>query len=125
MKARRRLNNNLEIELEGEKQKDLFAELAQADEVFGESKCGWCGEGNLCFRVRNSTAKQGKNKGKTFTYFEIVCRDCGCYLPMGQHNTDAGTLFPDRKIMNENGDLVYDRENRGWRRPSVRAESEE
>jgi hypothetical protein len=125
MKARYSPRPGVEFEIEGSTQKDIFTALAQTDEVFGERNCGVCDSSLLYFKVRNSTAKQGKNKGKTFLYFEVVCRECGCYLPLGQHNNDQGTLFPDRKIANADGEMVYDTDYRGWRKPIFRKEEKE
>lgn len=126
MKARYRPRPEVEFELEGATPKDIFTLLAQTDEVFGEQMCGACESDNIYFKVRNSTAKKGKNKGKTFTYFEVVCRNCGCYLPIGQHNNDQGTLFPDRKVLDEKtGSPMYDKKYHGWRKSALRKEEEE
>jgi hypothetical protein len=125
LRAKYRPNERVEFEVEGASHKDVFTALAQLDEVFGEPDCGACESSDIYFKVRNSTAKQGKNKGKTFTYFEHVCRSCGCFLPIGQHNNDQGTLFPDRKIANDKGEMVYDKKHRGWRKPALRKDEEE
>jgi hypothetical protein len=126
VKVRFRPTEQIEFEIEGATQKDLFQALAQTNEVFGEPNCGNCGWENIYYNVRNSTAKKGKNAGKTFTYFEIVCRKCGHYLPIGQHNNDKGTLFPDRKLVDENGEYViedgkkvFDKTKKGWRKPTI------
>jgi hypothetical protein len=110
MKARYRPNDKIEFEIEGQAHTDLFGALAELDEVFGEPTCGNCESEDIYFRKRKVTAKEGKNKGKTFTYYEMLCRGCGHYLPYGQHR-EGGTLFPDRKINGE-----YDKKARGWRR---------
>lgn len=124
MKARYRVNDRIEFEIEGETQKDIFGTLAQTFEIFGED-CGHCGSKDTYPKVRTTTAKQGKNKGKSFTYYEVACRECGHFLPLGQHNSDAGTLFPDRKVQDTSGELVYDKQYRGWRKSTFRKEEEE
>lgn len=125
MRARFRPNDRVEFEIEGATPKDIFTELAQTEEVFGEPYCGACESPDIYYKVRNSTAKKGKNTGKTFTYFEIVCRTCGCFLPIGQHNNDKGTLFPDRKVAGADGTPVYDTKRRGWRKSALRKDEEE
>ena len=48
MKAQKKINTHLILELEGETQRDLFEQFAQNEEVFGEKVCGKCG--SECFR---------------------------------------------------------------------------
>jgi hypothetical protein len=104
MKAQLRVRSNLTVELEAEKQVDLFRLLASAQEVFGEAKCGKCRSGNLGFRVRTV-------KGNDF--FEIVCNGCRAVLSMGVHRGEAGTLFPRRHT--EAGDGVKEwLPDNGW-----------
>jgi hypothetical protein len=111
IKVRFRPTPNLEFELEGATHKDIFALLAEATEL-AEPNCGACESDDIYYRVRNVTTKSGPRKGKSYTYYEMVCRACGCVLKYGVHNNDRGTLFPDRKVDGE-----YDRENHGWRKP--------
>lgn len=122
MKVKYRPNDRLEFEIEGTQQKELFEKLGELDEIFGEAVCGNCEDENLAFRVRKVTPKEGKNKGKTFAYYELVCRDCGHFLAFGQHQQN-GTLFPKRKI-EVDGQEVYDKERKGWRPPLRREELE-
>jgi hypothetical protein len=85
---------NLEIEVEGETQKDLFREIASATEVFGEAKCGACG----CERITPHwrTVTQGK---KVYEYPEYHCRnpECRARLSLGS-SMEGGSLFPQRKL---------------------------
>ena len=93
MKATIKLNNIL-VEVEAEKQNELFSQLAQVSEIFGESKCGLCGGTAIKPTVRHVTS--GK---KTYDYYEWVCLNqaCRAKLSLGQ-NLEGDTLFPKRKL---------------------------
>ena len=91
MKAQIKLVNRL-IEVEGDNQKDLFAQIAGAYEVFGESKCGLCKSENIKPVVR--TVPDGK---KSIDFYEYQCLACLAKLQMGQ-STDTESLFPKRKL---------------------------
>ena len=77
----------ISVELEGDTQKDLFAQLSAFQEVFDESTCGKCGSTNLRFVTR---------EGDGNSYYEIRCLDCGARLEFGQ-SKQGGGLFPRRK----------------------------
>ena len=83
-------SGRLSIEVEGEKQKDVFGELARAQEVFQHEACGKCKGGELRFVVRNVDDND---------FYEIHCldRQCRARLAFGQHKGKEGTLFPRRK----------------------------
>ncbi len=110
MKAQLRVRGNLTIELEGEKQRDLFRAIASAQEVFGERCCGKCGSSDLRFRVRRNRDEQ--------EFFELLCLRCYAVLEFGVHKT-GGTLFPRRKggvaalFLREEGHALPDH---GWAR---------
>lgn len=90
MKLKYKSNNGrLEVEIEGEQQKDIFRSLGTFQEVFEHSKCGKCGEENIRFVVR--TNADGDD------FYELHCQDCGARLAFGQHKNKDGTLFPKRK----------------------------
>ena len=72
------------IEFEGENVKDLFKQIAQAQEVFGIAECLGCGGDNLKFVTRMHDDNE---------YFELRCADCGAKLAFGVHKK-GGTLFP-------------------------------
>jgi cytochrome c5 len=74
------------IEAEGS-EKEVFAELARAAEVFGHTTCRAC-EGN---NVRPSVREVDGN-----TYYEMHCNDCHAALSFGQTKA-GGKLFPRRK----------------------------
>lgn len=99
MKLKKRLSNNVEIEVEGDGQKDLFKQLASVEEIFGEEKCGMCGKPNIRFMVRSVEGND---------YFELKCLSCHASLSYGQHKK-GGTLFPKRKDDNNNW-----LDNNGW-----------
>ena len=110
MKITKQIKPGLTIEIEAPTQKDMWAELASAEEVFGEFGCGKCGSKNLRHTVRTN----GKH-----TYYELKCMavGCGAKLAMGVHDNDKGTLFPKRKD-NEEGDTTGEAcaylPDRGW-----------
>lgn len=99
MKVKYKVSDRLEFELEGSGQKEVFKELALIQEIFGEEKCGVCGNQNIKFVVRNVEGND---------YYELRCSDCGSILAFGQHKK-GGTLFPKRK--DDDGKYLP---NRGW-----------
>lgn len=99
MKLKYKVSDRLEFELEAAGQKEVFKELATIQEIFGEEKCGSCGQNSLRFVVRNVDDND---------YYELRCNDCGAVLAFGQHKKGA-TLFPKRK--DDNGNYLP---NKGW-----------
>jgi hypothetical protein len=93
-------SGRLNVEVEGEKQKDVFMELARFQEVFEHSKCGKCGSDDVRFVVRSVDDNE---------FYEIHCQNCRARLAFGQHKGKEGTLFPRRKD-GENNWLP----NNGW-----------
>lgn len=91
MKALINLQNR-QIEVEGNTQKELFAQMASTYEVFGEKKCGCCDSDDIKPAVRK--VPDGK---KVHEYYEYICNKCGAKLQLGQ-STDTETLFPKRKL---------------------------
>lgn len=100
------------IQVEGETQADLFEQMAQAYEVFGETCCGLCGTTNIrpVLRVVDK-----------YRFYEYQCEEQGCRakLTFGQSQDVKGALFPKRKLL-DNGkpDLKEGHygEHRGWTR---------
>ena len=80
-------NGRISVEIEGDSQRDIFAEIARFQEVFEETKCGKCGSENLRFVVRNVDDN---------LYYELKCLDCGAKLAFGVMKK-GGRLFPKRK----------------------------
>ena len=87
MKVDVKITPTMNITFEGASQADVWQQLANLQEVFGETKCGKCNGPNLRFVVRDVE----ENK-----YFELRCKKCGARLSFGQHKT-GGSLFPKRK----------------------------
>jgi len=86
------------VTAESEKMTEVFEQLAQMQEIFGQDKCGKCGCTTLHFVVR-----QNKNDDK---FYELRCTDpkCRAILRFGC-NKKGGGLFPVRKE-NENASLM-------------------
>jgi hypothetical protein len=68
-------------------QKELFAQLASFQEVFGQEKCGKCDCDDLQFVVRENNENE---------YHELRCKKCYAKLAFGV-NKKGGGLFPKRK----------------------------
>ena len=102
MKAHYKPNNRLVFEIEAETQKEIFAGIADLQEIFeADNACGCCNSTNIRFNVRNVKNK----KGLEVQYYEYRCQDCNAQLSFGQ-NLVGGTLYPKRAPGSE--------ETRGW-----------
>lgn len=92
-------DGRLIVKVAGETQKDLFRELARAQETFeAETECGLCKSTDIKFSVRVVDDNE---------YFELRCV-CGATFQFGQHKK-GGSLFPKRK--GEDGKWLP---SRGW-----------
>lgn len=83
-------NKRITIEVEGSNVKELFKNVAAAQDAFDAvHKCGMpgCGSEELRFQVRNVEDND---------YYEVICLTCGAQFELGQHKK-APTLFPKRK----------------------------
>lgn len=80
------------VEVEGGTQKEVFAEMARAAEIFGEETCGQCDSPN----IKPVCRVVGEGKA-TFTYYEWHCKACFARLSLGQ-SQDGESLFPKRKL---------------------------
>lgn len=103
--------NGVDLTAEGENQKEVFEQLAQMQEVFGNVTCPVTETGepssNVRFVVRD--VEDPKNPKKSYRYYEMRCNDPPyARLSFGQHN-EKNTLFPKRKGMD--GNYL---ENQGW-----------
>lgn len=113
MQAQVKMSDRLTFIVEGSTQKELFEKLAEVDkasEVFNVSQCGICRNKNVRFQIRTEEGKTGKNKGKMFKFYEMVCNDhkCRAKYSFGQLN-EGGGLFPHKK--DEEGNYLP---NNGW-----------
>jgi hypothetical protein len=81
------------IEVSGETMKDVFAELAELEQVFGVTTCGKCGGDDLSYVVRTVDDND---------YYELRCKNstCRARLSFGV-NKKGGGLFPKRKDKDE------------------------
>jgi len=80
-------NGRISAELEGDSQRDLFAQIGKFQEVFEEDACSKCGHDHVRFVVRTVDDNQ---------YYELRCSNCGARLSFGA-NKQGGGLFPRRK----------------------------
>lgn len=89
MKAILHPSQQLSIEVEGDNVKQVFEQLAVAQEVFGTEECGCCHEKNFRFMCRTD---DDENK-----YYELHCQNlkCRAKLTYGCHKKGNG-LFPKK-----------------------------
>jgi hypothetical protein len=106
MKIQAKVSPTLIVELEGDKQKDLFKQFASATEVFNVGPCGLCGCKDVLPKWRVVTIIKGK-KSETYEFPEYHCRGlledgrrCGARLTMSTQNDDSGNIYPNRKLVN-------------------------
>jgi hypothetical protein len=103
-------NGRLNVQLEGDSQRDIFGEIAKFQEVFEEDRCAKCESDNIKFVVRNVDDN---------FYYELRCADCGARLSFGSHKKGGG-LFPKRK--DGEGNWLPDR---GWVKWNPKTEKNE
>jgi len=92
MQVQLKVAPNVIVTAEGEKETEVFEQLASLQEVFGQAtKCGKCGGTNIRLVVR-----QNKDEDK---FYEMRCMDlkCRAVLAFGCHKKPAGGLFPKKK----------------------------
>lgn len=84
----------LTLEATGNTQEELFANIAEIQEIFAESACGLCGNTKLKF-VRRVVGSDN--------YYEVVCTKPACHakLTYGLRKTEKGKLFPHRKLIDK------------------------
>ncbi len=103
MQVQLKVSDKVTIVADGEKQTEVFENLAAMQEVFGEEKCAKCegkGGAGLTFGVRKDDEE---NK-----YYELRCNDFKCKgkLSFGV-NKKGGTLFAHRyQTEKVNGETV-------------------
>lgn len=103
-------NGRINVELTGDDQKSIFAEIAKFQEVFEETICSKCGSDNIKFVVRTVDEND---------YYELRCADCGARLSFGVMKK-GGALFPKRK--DAEGNWLPDR---GWVKWNPKTEQNE
>jgi hypothetical protein len=87
MKAQFKVTSTLIVELEAGDPKSLFEELAQTQEIFGQTPCGKCSSKDVKFVVRTVNDND---------FYEVHCTQCKAKLQFGAHK-NGKTLFPKRK----------------------------
>lgn len=77
------------VQVTGETMKDVFAQLAELEEVFGITHCGKCSGSDVQYTVRTVDDND---------YYELRCKNISCRarLAFGV-NKKGGGLFPKRK----------------------------
>lgn len=78
-----------EVEIEAEKDTQVFEQFARAVEVFSEECCGECGSPDIVPVTR-------KSPDTKFTFYEWHCKKCRARLALGQQ--EGGVLFPKRRL---------------------------
>lgn len=116
MEVQLKVTPDLWIKFEADGQDEAFACIAKHQEVFGNTKCGACGNPNIKYLVRKATSEDKKEE---YEYPELVCTDskCRARLSFGHINNKSGDLFPQRKdkdknFLPSNGWVVFKRENK-------------
>ena len=97
---------NMMFDVEYTGQKDLWSQLSQLEEVFGDTQCGVCGCEDLKHVIREVDGNE---------YYELRCNagydKCQAKKEFGQHNNKEKTLFPriakEGKMLPHNGWTVY------------------
>ena len=95
-------DGRLQVEVEGQTQKEIFKGIANFNEIFEAEPCGLCANEDTRFGVRTIDGND---------YYEKRCTKCHATLSYGQMITGGG-LFPKRK--KEDG--TWDTDHRGWYR---------
>jgi hypothetical protein len=93
-------DGRMTFEFDATSPKDVFAQLAEIQDVFEERSCGSCCSERIRFDVREFDGN---------SYYKMVCRDCAAQLDYGQHKTGDG-LFPKRHQKDTRDPLP----NGGW-----------
>lgn len=88
MKVEIKVNESLTVHAEGDNPKDVFKQIASAQETFEDSKCGHCGNKNLRYVVR---------KVEDNEFYELHCTNgnCRAKLAFGSSKKD-NKLYPKR-----------------------------
>ena len=99
MKVVYTLDNGLTVELEGKTQTDIWDQLAEFQEVFGDTTCVAKIKGEV---HKSDKVKFVKRSVDDNDYYELLCVDGSSPLFMykksfGQHKK-GGTLFPKRDV---------------------------
>lgn len=102
MKVTYQLDNGITVELEGKSQTDIWDQLAEFQETFGDTTCIAKIKGEI---VKSDKVKFVKRTVDDNDYYELFCVETdpaksvlfGYKKAFGQHKK-GGTLFPKRDI---------------------------
>ena len=98
----------ISAEIEADTQVEVFQQLANFQEIFGETICGKCGSDAVRFQVRNVDDN---------LYHEAKCSSCNAKLAFGVMKK-GGRLYPRRK--DKDGNWLSDK---GWQRWNSKTKS--
>ena len=79
-----------QLEIEGSTMPELFKKAAAFTQA---SNCGLCKSEKIAMNYKKVTAKEGKNAGKTFEFYQMMCMDCKAVMTFGQYNGENGSFF--------------------------------
>lgn len=105
MKVEVKVNDSLTVHAEAETAKEVFRQIAAAQETFEDSKCGYCGNKNLRYLVR----KKEDNE-----FFELQCTDpkCRAKLAFG-FGKKEGNMYPKRFETDNKGKTIKGENDKG------------
>ncbi len=103
------VNADVKLNLEADSQKELFARMAEAAEVFGIWGC--CGKCKSEFKPK-PVVRENKKKQK---FYELHCTNpqCRARFVFGQ-TQDTPTLFPQRKFPKNDPAAGQYKPDGGW-----------
>ncbi|NHZ85786.1 MAG: hypothetical protein GWP19_07885 [Planctomycetia bacterium] len=81
MKVKIKIGNS-QLEFEGTEATEVLKDAAAFTQV---KSCGICKNDNIALNYRDVTAKQGKNIGKHYDFYEAICLDCRAKMKLGQY----------------------------------------
>jgi len=84
--VRLKINENMWIEEEADKEVDAFKAASRLTEVFQHKQCGRCNNTDVKFVCR-------KDKDDN-DWLEIVCKKCNAKLVFGQTKGKGGEIYP-------------------------------
>src|SRR5690606_22014825 len=89
--------------------KEVWRQLAEFQEIFGNDTCGKCSSNNVNYEVRTAVDEEGEK----FEFFEMKCQDCYSRLSFGTPKENNQKLFPKRYETNSKGKAVKGEDGRG------------
>jgi len=112
MKVTYTLENGLTVEIEGKTHTDIWEQLAQFQETFGDTTAVGKINGQI---VTSNKVRFVKRTVDDNDYYELRCSDCGAILAFGQHKK-GNTLFPKRK--DDQGNYLPNKGWHKWQKPT-------